>query len=117
MNYDWQIAIQWEMAMIGYGLYIFRKNSDGTVDYKTAEGDVRVRQGERADKYLYMCLFEDTAQLTQLIEQAEKQGVQAPSTATALGKLEATERHLQDLRLLIPGLTPTTLTTNTGGQE
>ena len=106
MSNEWQVRIQYEIGMIGYALYMYRKNYDGTVDYKTLSGDIKVAQNKKVDKPLYLFVFESRSQLRQLMEQAEKQGVQAPSTDNALGRLEATERHLQDLRLLIPRLTP-----------
>lgn len=98
----WQVMVRYEFDRLGYGLYIYRKNFDGTIDYKTPGGDVQVKvHGKPTTKPLFMCIFEDTEQLTQLIEQAERQGVRAPSTHTALGKLQATEKHLEDMRDLV----------------
>lgn len=103
MDYDWKVKLQWEIGMIGFALYVYRQNHDGTRDFVTKDGIKTIKEMSTKES-LWLHVFESTDQLRQLIEESEKQGVQAPSTASALGELKATKYHLEDLRKIIPRL-------------
>lgn len=107
MSNEWQIRIQWEMEILGYALYLYRNIDHVTREFVCAGGTIKtVKSGKKVETPLWALRLESTEQLRQLIEEAERQGVKAPTTERITGELEATKAHLQDLRMLIPKLAP-----------
>ena len=101
MNYEWQIKLQWEIGRIGYSLYMFRNLGMGEREFMTPKGIVKFKNGSAVKDDIALAWFESTEQLRQLIEEAEKQGVKAPTTERITGELEATKIHLADMRKLV----------------
>lgn len=101
MNYEWQIKLQWQIDRIGYGLYMFRNLGMGEREFMTPKGVIKLKNNSTVREDIALAWFESTEQLRQLIEEAEKQGVKAPSTERITGELEATKIHLDDMRKLV----------------
>lgn len=98
---EWQIKIHYSIEHIGYLLYMTRR-LNGAVEFMCGDGNIRtVKTGAIGTGQLWLARFDDLGQLRQLIEEAEKQGVQSPSAEHIAGELTATKSHLEDMRKLV----------------
>lgn len=101
MRNEWQVKIQYEMNYLGYAMYVYRELPSGEREFVTQNGSVKTVKNGAVKDVLWLTIFESTAQLRQLIEEAERQGVKAPTTERITGELEATKTHLEDMRRLV----------------
>lgn len=102
MSNEWQIKIQWDINILGYALYFYRQSEYGKREFICQDGTTKVvKNGEMLTEPLWALRLESTEQLRQLIEEAERQGVKAPTTERITGELEATKVHLEDMRNLV----------------
>lgn len=101
--YNWKVLAQQEMGSESIRLYVFRK-MDGYTEFTTKGGTerqtVKASDPRDADK-LWFGEFPNTEVAGLVLEAVQKIGVPLPSKDYTAGKLEATERHLEDLHQLV----------------
>ncbi len=109
MDYtNWKIDVHPRLASLQTEIYIWRHRGDVIEFFEKIEhGDVMIKtipqnEGSAAVKPL-MILRDDTAAdvVRAFISYGNEKGIKNNSETFAIGKLEATEKHLEDMRTLV----------------
>lgn len=108
---DWKIHVEYRPGDMRTYVYVTRRQFDGPRQFLTKGGELVVTKESAKDAVddaeLHFLAVEEDYILSLLIEALDKRGVKAPAQSYIEGKFEATQAHLEDLRKLIPKLTPT----------
>jgi hypothetical protein len=96
---DFKFYVSWNPAALAFEVYLCGPHmGDGYKTLQTLDWVVETKPlGAHTEPAFY--LTEEQAQ--RLIQQLSERGARPPNVSLAEGKLEATERHLQDLRILL----------------
>lgn len=97
---DFKVHIQQTPGMINYRVFLFQHRQDGTVFIKNDGTAQTVPEGAtRKEDELYFAEMSDD-QLQAFAEALASKGIKTNKDSVAEGKLAATERHLEDMRLI-----------------
>lgn len=109
MSYDWQVFIEYRPGVISTFIYVCRKIDERKAEYIIKGGEERkiIDLASAVQEDVHFARYEDDLIGSLIVEALDKRGIKAPSQSFIAGKLEATENHLQDLRTLTKGLSPT----------
>jgi len=107
-DYDWQVHVEYRPGMMSTYIYVMRRREVGVMEFLVKGGEeVQTVKDEGAFKEeVYFARYENDYIGRLIVEALDKRGVKAPAQSYVEGKLEATTEHLQDLRQLIPKLSP-----------
>ena len=98
MNHKWQFKIEHRIDQLAYWVYMCRKDGE-EIEFVCHDGTLRrVKQGESTGEILPLIMLEDLSSLQSLIDEAEERGVKTEKHDYMRGELEATKRHLEDVR-------------------
>jgi hypothetical protein len=93
---NWKVQIIDRPGMFGKDLHIFRTDHTGEMFHLYSKGEEQVGKGGYADASLHL-----TEEMLQgLADQLLSMGIK-PQQGFVEGKLEATEKHLEDMRTLV----------------
>lgn len=96
---DWEAKVVYEPGRSTNAIYLTRHTASGR-EYMLAEDTIRtLRQGETTDQDLTFARLDDE-QMRALLVAFDSHGVKRPEASYTQGKLEATEGHLEDMRLI-----------------
>jgi len=104
MMYEgWRIEIQDRPAMFYSDIWIYRRGPDNkTILYRMdGQTDTATESTHEYGSHLPATLTIETDLLPLLMEALTKKGVKPPAHSFVEGKLDATERHLQDMRKML----------------
>lgn len=94
----WEVRLVEVPGKIGKALHIFRMIDSSKIEHWRFDGVVEIKPvGEAIEPTLYVF----TEQLQALALALNESGVKLPEKAFVEGKLEATERHLSDMRKML----------------
>ena len=99
---NWEAIIQFRPAMMSNAVYLVRRTHIGAREYLKGNGTVITFTAEdyikESDDPIFAWL--DDSMLAALAAAITKQGIKTPDQNLIQGKLEATERHLEDMRTI-----------------
>lgn len=110
MNDQWKVFVEYRPGQLSTTfIYVSRRVSLDKVQYLTKGGEIlqTVDTAKAFKDEVYFARFEDDFIGSLIVEALDKRGIKAPSQSFTEGKLQATEAHLNDLRLMIPKLSQT----------
>ena len=103
MNNEWQVRVDQQMGKTGYQIYIFRLVDMGVREFLVKGGTEAItvtNDKPRNTEDLIFAELPDDSLAPLLLQALEKRGIPLPSKDYTHGKLEATEKHLEDMRRL-----------------
>lgn len=103
MGGEWRCFVEYRPGVMGTFLYVMQRLDTTHTRFLTKGGDevLTVEDSAPTKKEVYFARFEDDY-IGQLIVQAlDKHGIKAPAQSFVEGKLEATEKHLEDMRSIV----------------
>lgn len=99
---NWKAIVVFEPGLITNSVFLYRDRERGVREYRTGQDEIKaVKEGERlnSDELRFALLDEDEMQA--LIAAFDKFGVKRPEASFTEGKLLATEKHLEDMRMIV----------------
>jgi DNA-binding LacI/PurR family transcriptional regulator len=103
MNNEWRCFVEYRPSVVGTFLYVCQRLDSTHTQFliKGGEKIVTVDPSSHPKEDVYYARFED-AYIGQLIVEAlDKHGIKAPAQSFVEGKLQATEKHLEDMRSIV----------------
>lgn len=101
-NDNWQAQIVFTPGRIANAIYLSRSREFGVREFlKSDDTIITVKNGEPSDNIEFAYLDDD--QLRALMVALDNHGVKRPDAGFTEGKLEATEKHLEDMRTFAMG--------------
>lgn len=100
MNNEWQFKMHYHPGLIGHLLYMYRVLPYGEKEFVTWEGKRVIVKDKIVKDDLWLAHIENLESLKSLIDQADSIGIRPDSNARLEGELEATKKHLFDMRAI-----------------
>lgn len=101
MNYEEKFFIHAEIGQLGYGVYRFRYNEDGTRQFLTNQGWSEKIDFSSQGPMPQPLMFIPQKNMQQFVD-AVKDGGFSPSQLSSIsGELITTKKHLEDMRTLV----------------
>ena len=97
-DFEWKIAIYRPAGLIGYDVTIYRSIGSGEMEVLVGSDMVRFKEGETIPPSLR---FQNPQMLKELVRAIGEMGIREDHQSFSEGKLEATEKHLEDMRTLV----------------
>lgn len=97
-NNNWKALLKQKPGLFGVYLYLYCKMQNGKVGYIQGETITEIEEGSVEIPATLYIESEEMAQA--ILEAFSKQGIKLDK-GHAEGKLEATEKHLEDMRRLV----------------
>ena len=94
----WNIKIRTSNFRPGYDVFIFREMPNGIIEVLRGDEIKAYQEGEQIDNTPSMYFEPEMAQ--EMVDALNRIGVK-PRKGFMEGKLQATERHLEDLRVML----------------
>lgn len=100
--YDsWEARIIFKPGIINNGVYLSRVRERGSREYLLADGStITIKEGMPLKEDPVFATLDDD-QLNALQIAITAHGIKPPEASYIQGKLEATERHLEDMRSIV----------------
>jgi len=99
---DYEVLIVQRPLVAPYRIFMYRKISDTEVEYVTKNG-IEICKDEYKyfdeEKFMFGQMYD--GQLRNFADAITKMGIQPKDVSVAEGKLQATEKHLEDMRTLV----------------
>lgn len=106
MSDEWRVFVEYRPSVLGTFVYVSRKVAIDKIQFLTKGGEevTVVDTANPTKDDVYFCRFEDDHIGSLIVKALDERGIKAPSQSFTEGKLQATEAHLNDLRMMIPRL-------------
>ena len=106
MDSNWKVQVEYRPGFMSTFIYISRRIAPDKIEFLIKGGDehktVDVTKAYKDE--VYYARYEDDFIGSLIVEALDKRGIKAPAQSFTEGKLQATEAHLNDLRMMIPKL-------------
>lgn len=105
-DYNWQVSTQHNVASMNIDVFVHRRTSDQDIQFMLADGNTVTRSvgSVMPESDCIFVTLPNHNIAGMLVEQLTSKGVRQPDKSYTEGELEATKRHLSDVRKLIPKL-------------
>lgn len=97
---DYKVHIQEIPGRVGFNVYLFKYEQDAIIFIKGDGTANRIDEGANYDEKEFVFAEMSKDQLSAFAEALASEGIKTNKDSIAEGKLAATERHLEDMRLI-----------------
>ena len=103
MNGEWRCFVEYRPGIMGTFLYVMRRLDTTHTQFLTKGGDeqITISESETTKKEVSFAHFQEDYVGRLIVEALDKHGIKAPSQSFTEGKLQATEKHLEDMRSIV----------------
>lgn len=101
--YPIKVQLENVPGKLGRNLFIWRRTSEGVVEYMKSDGSFSRHERKRGEYLgdIPPTMYLDHEVLQGIVDSLAKAGVKPTEASYVEGKLEATEKHLADMRSLV----------------
>lgn len=101
LNDGWKCYVEFNPGMITNSVFLVRRKEFGVREFLLPDNTIKtVKEGERIEDSLVFAQLDDDM-IAALMQGFDKHGVKPPEQSYTEGKLQATERHLEDMRMIV----------------